>query len=100
MAYRVLIDDNFAYQREEERVTHGMFESAEEAVAACRAIVDLWLAEAFEPGMTGEALWERYTLFGDDPWVQALDPKDAPAGNFSAWGYAQERCEALARGGT
>lgn len=95
MNYRVFIDDNFGFQRESERVTHGEFGTAEEAMAACRKIVDEWLADAFEPGMTSEALWEAYTLFGDDPFITPVDPKDAPAANFDAWSYARERCGAL-----
>jgi hypothetical protein len=40
MSYQVLIDDNFHYQDESERVKHGVFATSEEAVAACRSIVD------------------------------------------------------------
>jgi hypothetical protein len=35
MSYQVLIDDNFHYQDESERVKHGVFATSEEAVAAC-----------------------------------------------------------------
>lgn len=98
VSYRVLIDSNFHYQDESERATHGVFETAEEAVTACKAILDGWLTDAFKPGTTSEDLWQSYVAFGDDPWVQAVDPKDAPAGNFSAWDYVREQCEVLARG--
>ena len=64
MAYRVLIDGNFHYQDESERFTHGQFETADEAVAACRSIVDEFLAGAFEPGMSATALYDLYTSFG------------------------------------
>ena len=84
MAYTVFIDDNFHYQDESERVTHGQFETAEEAIAACRSIVDDFLAGAFEPGMSATALWDVYRDFGDAPVI------------FSAWDYARERCEVLA----
>jgi hypothetical protein len=42
----VFIDDNFDYQNESERVTHGVFETADEALAACRHIVDEFLIDA------------------------------------------------------
>ncbi|ANW00114.1 hypothetical protein LMTR13_07855 [Bradyrhizobium icense] len=92
MTCKVLIDDNFHYQDENERVTHGQFETAEEAIAACRSIVDDFLAGAFKPGMSATALYDLYRSFGDDP---SADPKGAPVA-FSAWQYARERCEVLA----
>jgi hypothetical protein len=95
VTYTVLIDDNFHYQDESERVTHGLFETADEAVAACRSIVDEFLAGAFEPGMAATALYDLYTSFGDDPFIVPADPKAAPMA-FSAWQYARERCEVMA----
>lgn len=93
--YQVFVDDNFKFMDEDERVTHGVFESAEEAVAACRAIVDEWLASAFEPGMSSEALWQRYMHFGDDPFIVPVDPKGCPV-VFSGWDYAHQRCSDFA----
>jgi hypothetical protein len=94
MAYKVFIDDNFHYQDESERVTHGQFETAEQAIAACQTIVDDFLASAFEPGISAAALYDLYKSFGDDPFIVAADPKAAPAA-FSAWDYARERCAAI-----
>jgi hypothetical protein len=93
--YRVIIDDNFRYQDESERVTHGQFETAAEAIAACRAIVDDFLDGVVEPGVSAAALYDLYMSFGDDPFVVPVNPKDAPV-TFSAWQYARERCEVLA----
>lgn len=87
MTYRVLIDDNFHYMDEKERTTFGDFESLAEAIAACKKIVDDCLNGDYKPGMTAEALYSNYTMFGDDPWISGGD--GAP---FSAWDYAQERC--------
>ena len=97
--YRVLIDDNFHYMDESERVAHGLFGTAEEAVAACKGIVDEFLAGAFIPGMSPEALYEQYVSFGDDPFVVPVNPNGAPVA-FCAWQYARERCEAMAGGKT
>jgi hypothetical protein len=38
--YRVMVDDNFHYMDEDERFEHGSFPTAEEAIAACKRIVD------------------------------------------------------------
>jgi hypothetical protein len=95
VAYTVYIGDNFHFQDESERVTHGTLPGAEEALAACCSIVDEFLADALKPGMTAEALWEQFTLFGDDPWVQT---NSAPALVFDAWEYARKRCEEMGRG--
>ncbi|PJG53072.1 hypothetical protein CVM73_22075 [Bradyrhizobium forestalis] len=97
MGYQVLIDDNFHYQDESERVKHGVFGTPEEAIAACRSIVDEYLIDAFKPGMTADALFESYTLFGEDPFIIPDNPADASA-KFSAWDYARQRCSEIAAG--
>jgi hypothetical protein len=50
-------------------VKHGVFATSEEAVAACRSIVDGYLTDAFKPGMTADALFQSYTAFGEDPFI-------------------------------
>ena len=95
MGYRVLIDDNFHYQDESERVQHGVFATAEEALAACRSIVDGFLIDAFEPGMSADALYESYTAFGEDPFIIPVDSGVAPV-MFSAREYARRRCTEIA----
>jgi hypothetical protein len=44
LRYKVLVDDNFHYQDEGERSEHSVFSTADEAIAACKAIVDGALA--------------------------------------------------------
>jgi hypothetical protein len=92
--YKVLIDDNFHYMDESERVEHGVFDTADEAVAACKRIVDECLEPMLQRGITAAALYEQYEGFGDDPFVMPVDPADARVA-FSAWAYAKERCEVL-----
>jgi hypothetical protein len=94
-AYKVLIDDNYHFMDETERVTHGVFDTADEAIAACKRIVDECLKPMLQPGMTATALYDQYKGFGDDPFIVPVDPNDAPV-SFSAWDYAEERCEVLA----
>jgi hypothetical protein len=92
--YRVMVDDNFHYQDAEERWEHATFETVEEALAACRALVDRLLEEEYRPGISAEGLYDRYTSFGDDPFIMVLDGADDSA-TFSAWGYAKERCRVI-----
>jgi hypothetical protein len=92
--YKVLIDDNFHYMNEDYRGDGGEFATADEAIAACKRIVDECLEPMLGPGTTAMALYEQYEGFGDDPFVVPVDPNDAPVA-FSAWGYAKERCEVL-----
>jgi hypothetical protein len=92
--YRVLVDDNFHYQDADERREDGIFETLSDALAACRAIVDRSLAEEHRPGISAEALYHRYTGFGEDPFIEVIEGEDAGA-KFSAWDYARERCRAL-----
>jgi hypothetical protein len=96
--YSVMIDDNWHYMDMEHRLEFGPFATAEEALAACRKIVDDWLELHKEPRMTAEALYERYVCFGDDPFV--VPSKSATAGDkapwrFSARNYAEKRVEIL-----
>jgi len=92
--YKVLIDDNFHYMDEESRYQHGVFETAEEAIAACRKIVDSALKEQYEPGLSASALYHRYMQFGEDPFILTIDGAGADP-EFSAWDYAKARSMAM-----
>ena len=94
--YRVLINDNAHYMDESERTDHGIFANADEAVAACKEIVDGDLNAMWKPRMTAKELYELYVAFGPDPFVVPLNPKD-PDVEFSAWTYAKKRCKELVR---
>ena len=96
--YKVMVDDNFHYMDEEERYQHGVFPTAEQAIAACKKIVDDDLTSYIEPGMTEDALIAQYLLFGADPFIVPVNPDDAPIA-FSAREYARERSRLLIAGG-
>jgi hypothetical protein len=92
--YQVMIDDNFHYMEGDDRAACRAFATAEQAVDACRGLVDRSLMHEYEQGgVTAEALYGRYTDFGDDPFVVALD--GAPEVKFSAWNYAKQRATEL-----
>jgi hypothetical protein len=90
--YKVMVDDNFHYMNEDERYEHGIFSMAEEAIAACKAIVDADLKSMFKPGMSATELYDAYEFSGEDPFIVCVDPADEPV-HFSAWEYAKERSQ-------
>ncbi len=93
--YRVLVDDNFHFMDEDARYEQGIYQSLEEAISACRRLVDLSLQEAYRPGMTADALYSCYTSFGDDPFIVVIGGAGEDAAKFSAWDYARERCREI-----
>jgi hypothetical protein len=92
--YKVMVDDNFNYMDEDERHEQGTYDTVEEALAACRAIVEKSVKDQLEPGMLAEELFKRYQSFGDDPFILVVDGKNEDA-KFSAWSYAQEVCATI-----
>jgi hypothetical protein len=94
--YRVMVDDNFDYMDEEDRWELGSFATAQEAIAACRALVEKDLADYFKPGMTAAELYELYVDFGDDPFI--VGTPGEPWIKFSAWDYAKKRAEEICSG--
>ena len=98
-SYDVMVDDNFHYMDEDERWKLGTFATADEAIAACKKLVDenlLSMLKNKPPGMTATELYELYVMFGDDPSV--FEPSGVPQVEFSAWDYARVRAEELCEG--
>lgn len=93
MAYVVKVDDNYDYMSGS--YTNGDYPTLDEAVEACKTIVDRSLDNAYEPGMSAAALYQQYTMFGDDPFILGDESGRKP---FSAWDYAKERSEVICRG--
>jgi hypothetical protein len=92
--YKVLIDDNFHFMDEDHRYEHGTFGTADEAVAACKRIVDNELTYMLKPDMTAEDLYGLWVMFAEDPYVMPLNRTEARV-DFAACEYAKERCEVL-----
>jgi hypothetical protein len=90
--FELFVDDNYHYMDEDSRYRVGSFTSYSEALAKAKAIVDTFLEDSHQPGMTSKELFEGYVGFGEDPFI-------VPAGNpyFSAWDYARVRCLELCR---
>ena len=95
--YKVVVDDNFHYMDEDERWEYGSFPNAEEALEACRRVVDESLLEEYREGESADVLYDRYVSFGDEPFVVAAE--GCAKVDFSARGYAKERAQELAAPG-
>jgi hypothetical protein len=97
--YKVMVDDNFHYMDDNERYEFGTFLNVEDAIAACKNIVESNLAGFIKPGMTAAELYDLYGYFGDDPFILTIVPNTGEV-HFSAWHYAKERSDALAPAST
>jgi hypothetical protein len=95
--YKVMVDDNFHYMEGDGSPADGTFATAEDALDACRGVVDESLVWEYRDGATADELYERYIDFGDDPFVVAVG--GAPDVKFSAWTYAKQRAAELAAPG-
>jgi hypothetical protein len=94
--YKVMVDDNFHYMEEDERDEVGTFPTIEEAITACKQIVDNSLRHlAKGKTYTPDELYDYYVSFGSDPFIVALDSQDGRP-SFSAWNYAKGRSQVLA----
>lgn len=95
MPYEVQVDDNFHYMDSVSRTTGPTFQTAEEAVAYCKSLVDQYLADQYQLGMTAEALYGSYTSFGGDPFIISIHAESV---KFSAWDYARQRSSDICAG--
>ncbi len=69
-------------------------DSYEAAVAVCKAIVNDYLAEAYQAGMSADELYKNYVAFGEDPWVSPIPEGEE---RFSAWNYAEARSKEICK---
>lgn len=86
--YVVYVDDNFHFMDESERYKLGEYSSCEEAVEACKKIVDEYFSQIPDGTYTYEELYNGYTTFGEDPFIVSGNKECF----FSAWDYAKQRC--------
>jgi hypothetical protein len=90
--FKVIVADNYHYMDREAAFELPPFDDLDRAIAACKKIVDDFLASAYEPGMTAESLYSSYTSFGEDPYIVSEEVEGVP---FSAWKYAREQASIL-----
>jgi hypothetical protein len=87
MTVTVRVSENYHYGDDDGAYKHGDFSDRGSAIKACQRIVDEFLESTYKEGMTAEALYEAYKMFGDDPWIEG--------GGFSGWSYAKRRCKEI-----
>ena len=90
-----MVDDNFVYSSESPRYQRGEYATYPEALAVCRGIVDQFLCYQHMPGMPASALYLRYMMLGENPFIvnRLALPDHLPG--FSASDYAKARCQEL-----
>jgi hypothetical protein len=91
-SYSVFVDDNFSLPPDEQRYKLGDFATFEEAVAACKRLVDGFLKVEVSLDEAPAERYEAYTHLGPDPFIVTDDPA-ALNPPFSAWSYAKGRCQ-------
>lgn len=84
--FKVFVDDNFQYMKEDERYLFSEYDNLDDAIEACKKIVDESIEHLMNDCALSELL-ERYKNFGDDPFIHG--------GNFSAWEYAKNKIDGL-----
>ena len=99
--YRVMIGDNFHYHELGDYDDGGTYNTLDKAMAACRNIVDRSLQDQYEQMLkfepsdrSAEALYKRYSSFGDEAFIRVIDGVDDKA-KFSSWTYAKQRCDEI-----
>ncbi len=90
--YTVYVDDNYHLPPDDERYKLGDFATLDEAVEACKRMVDHFLRVEASPNGTAAERYGQYTGYGPDPFIVTNDP-DVGHPPFSAWSYAKQRCE-------
>lgn len=84
-----MIDDNFHYMDEDHRYKHGEFSTYNEAVNACKKIVDEELADMLKQGTDPKKLSSTWSMFGEDPFI--IDD----SGMFSSRDYVTEKTKEM-----
>ena len=90
--YTIRILDNFHFMDKDEEYNSGTFDTYEEAVAKCKAILDDFLESAYQPGDTADGLYGTYVHYGETPLVLGEN-----LGTFDANQYARIRCQQIVK---
>ncbi|HMO32944.1 MAG TPA: hypothetical protein PKE07_08100 [Lacibacter sp.] len=85
--YIVMIDDNYDYMDEDARYKYGEYDTPEEAILACKKIVERSIE--LKAGATANELYASYLMFGEDPFIEG-------GAGFNAREYAREYLKSTA----
>jgi hypothetical protein len=90
--YSVYVDDNYHLPPNDDRYKLSDFATLDEAVAACKRLVDAFLKNETSLDSSAAERYEQYTGYGPDPFI-VTDDEDVGHPLFSAWNYAKQRCQ-------
>ena len=86
--YRVMVDDNSEFSRFNVRWCLGEYATFEDAEKAAQGLVENSLLIAGVDEANASEIFEGYSSFGDDPFIEAFGGAPEPKRKFSAWHYA------------
>jgi hypothetical protein len=84
LTWVVKVTDNYEFQGYE--YFDSQFDSRQQALDQCRAIVDDFLEESYKPGMTAKELYDFFTFCGEHSFVVGISTLE-----FYSWDYAWEQ---------
>ena len=67
--FHLRVYDNYHYADESEAYDHGQYETYEEALLEAKAIVEEFLEQNWNHGITPEELLVQFALYGEDPII-------------------------------
>ena len=73
----------------------GEFATHDEAIAACRRMIDDFLAREHKAGMNAALLFGRYQRFGESPFIFGEPGHTMDARGFNHLQYAKSRCDEI-----
>lgn len=94
MPYKVFVADNYRSMDDSDDYEVGVFQTADEAIAAAQKVVDRDLEGRYQQGMKANELYKHYAMFGDDPYIVPVEPATESLG-FSARQYARLRSQEI-----
>ena len=92
-SYEVIVANDFLLNGNEYEYKL-TFSDKEKAIAACKKIIDDFLAQHCKKGMSSEQLNNLYSVFSEHPWVFSSAESDI----FDEYKYIAGRCKELCTG--
>jgi hypothetical protein len=71
-----------------------VYATADEAIFACKTIIDEFLDVHVEKCTTAQELYDMYVKLGADPYIVSVDPNDEQV-NFNVEKYLEEQIQIL-----
>jgi hypothetical protein len=92
--YTVMTDPNDPTYDDNPPSEVGIYPTADEAILACKTVIDEFLEVYVEECTTAAELYDMYVKFGADPYIVSVDPNDEQV-NFNVEKYLKEQIQIL-----